>query len=240
MQMSRINSKIRETQKKILGIFSQNPGDFALSGGTALELYYLNHRFSADLDFFSPRFNLSAIDRLIVRLEKGSDTKIKLESEFMAGGRAKVRFYVMPVKYSRPLKIDFVEDVLFGEPRIRIFDKVPVYDIENIYAQKIVAITGTLWKENEIGRQMMGGRREVRDVFDIYMLSKKIRPLHIFLNGLSKQMQRGIVHWYQTFSRQELKLALLDLDIYDAKFDSKEMIIYLEYEIKKFIRKVLE
>ena len=53
-------------------------------------------------------------------------------------------------------------------------------------------------------------------------------------------IQKGIVHWYQTFSRQELKLALLDLNIYDKKFDAKQMIIYLEDEIKEFVRQVLE
>jgi hypothetical protein len=46
--------------------------------------------------------------------------------------------------------------------------------------------------------------------------------------------------WYQTFSRQELKLGLLDLDIYEHKFDAKEMIIYLESQIKKFVKQVLE
>lgn len=30
--------------------------------------------------------------------------------------------------------------------------------------------------------------------------------------------------WYRTFCRQELKSALLDLEIYDPRFDSREMI----------------
>lgn len=44
--------KIRKAQKKILGIFAKRTRSFALAGGTALELYYLYHRFSFDLDFF--------------------------------------------------------------------------------------------------------------------------------------------------------------------------------------------
>ena len=68
----------------------------------------------------------------------------------------------------------------------------------------------------------------------------KIEPLHSFLKKTSNVIQKGIVHWYQTFSRQELKLALLDLNIYDKKFDAKQMIIYLEDEIKEFVRQVLE
>ena len=233
--------KLRKAQQKILTIFSNKAKDFALSGGTALELYYLKHRFSADLDFFSPNYDLTEIEDLVSAFRKFISDKIKLESEFIVGGRAKVRFYTAPVKGSdRPLKIDFVEDVLFPKPTIKRFEGVPVYSVENIYLQKIVAITGTQLEEDDIGRQVMQGRRQARDVFDIYMLSKKIRPLHIFLKGLSSQIQRGMVHWYRTFSRQDLKLSLLDLDIYDKKFNTKEMIIYLEDEIKRFTKEVIE
>lgn len=232
--------KVRQAQEKILKIFSQKARDFALSGGTALELYYLHHRFSADLDLFSPEYDFTEIDELVSAFKKSTEGRIKLEADFIAGGRAKVRFYTVPIKDSdRSLKIDFVEDVLFDKPKIKRFTGTPVYSVENIYLQKIVAITGTHLEEDDIGRQIMGGRREARDVFDIYMLSKKIRPLHIFLRGQSSQIQRGMIHWYRTFSRQDLKIALLDLDIYDKKFDAREMIIHLEAEIKEFVKEAL-
>lgn len=233
--------KIRKAQKKILDIFAKRARNFALAGGTALELYYLHHRFSFDLDFFSPEYGLAEIGALAAEFRKAAKYKIKLESEFIAAGRAKVRFYTMPVEGSaRPLKIDFVEDTLFTKPMIKRFAGVPVYSVENIYIQKLVAIAGTQPEIDEIGRQFTRGRREARDIFDLYMLSMKIKPLHIFLKNASNVIQKGIIHWYQTFSRQELKLALLDLDIYDKKFDAKEMIIYLENEIKQFVKQVLE
>lgn len=236
-----MNLKIRETQQEVLKVFSKYARNFALSGGTALEIYYLHHRFSADLDFFSPKYDIKEIDDLILEFRKSIGGKIRLESEFTSGNRAKVRFYTLPIKgFGRPLKIDFVEDVLFKKPIIKRFDGVPVYSVENIYLQKMMAITGTRQELDSIGRQIIEGRREARDAFDIYMLSKKITPLHIFLKRTSNQMQRGMVHWYRTFSRQELKLALLDLDIYDKKFNAKEMIIYLESEIKEFIKEVVE
>jgi predicted nucleotidyltransferase component of viral defense system len=53
-----MDQRLRETQLKCLKAFSQTAKTFALTGGTALELYYLNHRFSADLDFFSPAYDL--------------------------------------------------------------------------------------------------------------------------------------------------------------------------------------
>lgn len=236
-----MNSQLRKAQKLILKIFSVQAKDFALAGGTAIELYYLHHRFSADLDFFSRKYNLLEIDSLIAAFKKSAYKKIQLESEFVASSRAKVRFYTMAVKgSSRPLKIDFVEDVLFDKPVIRKIKGVRVYSIENLYLQKIIAISGINAEVDETGREITEGRKEARDVFDMYMLSKEIQPLHLFLKNTPSQYQRGIIHWFRTFSRQELKLALMDLDIYDTEFDSREMIVYLEDEVKLFIKEVMK
>lgn len=236
-----MNTKLREAQKLILEAFSHQAKGFALAGGTALELYYLHHRFSADLDFFSPKFDTGEINALAAAFKKHTGKKISLESEFISEGRARVRFYTMPVKGStRPLKIDFVEDVLIEQPLVRKFGGVRVYSAKDLYLQKIAAISGIRPVIDEVGRQISEGRKEARDVFDVYMLSKKIRSLHLFLRKSPAQFQRGMIHWYRAFSRQELKLALIDLDIYDAGFDSRELIVYLENEIKQFAREVIE
>ncbi len=235
-----MDTKIRDAQKHILNVFSREARDFALAGGIALELYYLHHRFSADLDFFSPKYDLKEIQNFISAFEKQASKKIHLESELTAGGKAKVRFYTLPVKgSSRPLKIDFVEDIFFTRPEVRKIEGVRVYSAENIYFQKIAAISGTQPEIDDVGRQIMEGRKEARDVFDVYMLSKTIQPLHVFMKNVPAPLQKGIVHWYRTFSREDLKLALIDMDIYDLNFNSKGMIIYLENEIKQFIREVI-
>jgi len=234
------NVKMKKLQKEFLKVFAKAADNFALTGGTALEIYYLHHRFSVDLDFFSPKYDVKEASRIIAAFKKIGKCKIKLENEFVLASHAKVRFYHVENKeLGRPLKIDFVEDVIFDQPRIERFEGVPVYSVKNIYIQKISTITGTREKIDDAGRQFMQGRREARDAFDIYMLSKKIKPLHIFLKSLSSPMQRGMAHWYQTFSRQDLKMGLLDLDIYDKKFDSRGMIVYLENEMKKFTKEVL-
>jgi DNA-binding transcriptional MerR regulator len=235
-----MDKKIREAQIKILDIFSKEAKRFALAGGTALELYYLHHRFSADLDFFSPIYDLREIASLISSFSKFFKRKIKLGAEFVSSGKARVRFYSVPIKGSRPLKLDFVEDNLFAKPKINKFGGLRVYSAQNLYLQKITAVTGLGVQIDEIGREFMQGRREARDIFDIYMLSKKIQPLHLFLKKVPRQIQRGIIHWYRSFSRQDLKLSLLDLEIYDKNFNSNGMIIYLENEIKEFIREVAE
>jgi predicted nucleotidyltransferase component of viral defense system len=232
---------IRKAQKEVLMIFSKHAKSFALSGGTALELYYLHHRFSVDLDFFSFKYDINEIDALIKECKTFFKKELILENEIMTAGKAKVRFYAMPLKNSdRPLKIDFIEDVIFDNPDIENFKGVRVYAAENIYLQKITAITGTSPKIDHIGREIIKGRNEARDTFDVYMLSKKIKPLHVFLHKTPGYIQRGIIQWYRRFSRTDLKLELLDLDIYLDKFDPKEMIMYLDREIEKFIQETVK
>ena len=236
-----MDSAIRSAQKQVLKIFTKRPGGFALAGGTALELFYLNHRFSSDLDFFSPAYCLPEIERLAAAFQEGCRRKLRLESDLEAPGKARVRFYTMPVQGARrPLKIDFVEDVLFEKPVILRKEGVPVYSAENIYLQKIAAISGVRTRRDELGRELYAGRGEARDVFDLYVLSEKVFPLHRFLPRAPLPWQKGIIHWYRTFSRQELKLALMDQEIYDPKFDSREMIRALEQEIQRFTRILLE
>ncbi len=235
-----MNENIRAAQKKVLKVFSRNAERFALSGGTALELYYLHHRFSVDLDFFSTVYDVREIDHLVEEFGKVLEADAVLENELRAGNKAKVRFYTIPLDVSgRFLKIDFIEDITSEEPKIENFSGVRVYGAESIYLQKIAAVTGTRSNIDHTVREIMQGRVEARDAFDIYMLSKKIKPLHVFLKDSPKYMQRGIVQWYRRFSRTDLKLSLLDLDIYSKVFDAKEMITYLEKEVEKFIQETV-
>jgi len=232
---------IRDAQLKLLEVFAKTTKTFALAGGTALELFYLKHRFSRDLDFFSPRYDLKEIDSLISKFGEAVDEPIKFEDEFISSSRAKVRFYSVKIKGSAgPMKIDFVEDVFFDRPTIRRFNNIPVYDVADIYFQKIITLTGANLIKDETGREITTGRREVRDIFDTYCLSKKIEALHKYLKRLDRRYQRGIVQWYRSYSRQDVKTGVFDLDIYDKKFDTLEMITYLDNEIKKFMHEVLE
>ncbi|MBI5701032.1 nucleotidyl transferase AbiEii/AbiGii toxin family protein [Candidatus Saganbacteria bacterium] len=235
-----IDTQIRDAQLKLLRSFAKTSKTFALAGGTALELFYLKHRFSRDLDFFSPKYGLKEIDEIIAEFSKTVGSRVKLENDFAAAGRARVRFYTVKIKGTAvPLKIDFVEDVLFSKPQIELFKKVPVYAVKEIYFQKVVALTGTRLLADEIGREAVAGRMEARDVFDIYYLSKNILPLHKFLRKLYKNYQRGMIQWFRSYSRQETKLGVLDLAIYDKHFDAAKMIDYLDKEIRSFMAEVV-
>ena len=232
---------MRKKQLSILKAFSACSERFALAGGTALELFYLHHRFSADLDFFSQEYSSARVEKIVKNLELAVKGKIRVESEIELPGKSRVKVYSFAAKESaRNLKIYFVEENLIKAPRIRKFAEVPVYDAQDIYYQKISAIAGAGERKDEFGRDMQSGRNQPRDVFDVYSLSRKIVPLSVFLRKLPAGIQRRIVHWYRNFSRQELKLGVLDLDIYDNNFDARKMVIYIENEIKDFIAKVVE
>lgn len=235
-----MDKAIRNTQLELLKVFSRVSKTFALSGGSALELFYLKHRFSRDLDFFSPRYNLREINNLILKFNKCLDSPLRLEDELIMPAKARVRFYTGHVKGSRfPLKIDFVEDVFFRAPVIKRFNGIPVYSVKNIYYQKIMALIGTQMGVDITGREISTGRKEVRDIIDIYYLSKKIYPLGKFIMNLQDIYKRGIVYWYRTYSREELKLGVLDLDIYDKTFDVSRLITHFDGEIKKVIATTL-
>lgn len=231
---------IRHTQLELLKVFSKSSKTFALSGGTALELFYLKHRFSRDLDFFSPRYNVKEIEGIILKSNKYLDSPLRLQDELFTRDRARVRFYTGKVKGTElPLKLDFVEDVYSESPGIKRFKGIPVYSIEDIYFQKIMTLVGSNLRQDITGREITTGRREARDIVDVYYLSENICPLHKFIRKFSDIYKRGIVYWYRTYSREELKFGVLDLDIYDKNFDVSRMITYFDSEIKKIIGGVL-
>jgi len=235
-----MNKKIRDMQLKVLNSFMKCPGKYSLAGGTALELFYLHHRFSKDLDFFSTKYEKKEIKAVVSALAENLKIKIKLKDEFSAGNMANVSFYEVPVKGSLvPLKIDFVEDVIIRKPEVRKFKGIPVYGAESIYHQKICAIAGTNMQIDAAGREMTSGRNQARDIIDLFYLSKIITPLSSFLRKMPPSQQRGMVKWYRSFSRQDFKIDFLDFEIYDKKLDAVSIIRYLEEEINKFMEKLI-
>ena len=235
-----MDRKIREAQLKLLEVFPSMSRTFALSEGTALELFYLKHRFSKDLDFFSPGYNFAEIDKLAAGFSKCLGKKLKLENELVIEGKARVRFYTVNIKGAKlPLKIDFLEDVVFKKPVIRKFNSIPVYDVKNIYHQKILTLVGTKLGVDKTGREVITGRKEARDIVDVYYLSKKIYPLHKFIKKLPYYYKRGLIYWYRTYSRYDFKVEVLDLDIYDKEFNASDVIKHFDLEIKKIIKEVV-
>jgi len=80
-------SILSDNQKNILLLLSKEKiisDNFYLSGGTALAEFYLNHRLSEDLDFFSEKeFNPEAISTIFKKIQKDAKIKsVKYEQSF--------------------------------------------------------------------------------------------------------------------------------------------------------------
>ncbi len=146
--------KLYQIQDKILLALKPVLSDFYLTGGTALGRFYLNHRYSEDLDFFINksedfRFLIKDIERVLNR----NFLLLKSESIIFEDY---VRYYIEDEQ--SVLKIEFVNDIAY---RCGIPNRYQYGYIDtplNILTNKLTAIAG---------------RDEPKDVFDVYALSRQ-------------------------------------------------------------------
>jgi predicted nucleotidyltransferase component of viral defense system len=164
-------------QAEFLRLFFQNAigQQFFLTGGTALAAFYLEHRYSQDLDLFT--------------LESDALARVQMELDTIAaelGAVAKTTVatptfrQAFVTRNDESLQIEFVRDIAaqFGEHR-RI-DSVIVDALENIGANKVNAIFG---------------RTDVKDFVDLYFILKA--GLELFdLIEMAKQKDAGLTEFY--------------------------------------------
>ena len=96
---------LTKEQKIILDVVKQNNflrSSFYFTGGTALSAFYLCHRYSEDLDFFSPKkFDNQVI--LTLMEEWGNKLKFSLQARFVEV----VYIFNLIFENKASLKIDF-------------------------------------------------------------------------------------------------------------------------------------
>lgn len=138
-------------QDKVLNVLTGQFGKFYLTGGTALGRFYLNHRYSEDLDLFvnqDPDFpeNATIIRNILNAQFSTSDDKLILYPDF-------IRIWVRDLT---ELKVEMVNDVKerWGEPVYT--GNVPIDTVGNILANKLTALVS---------------RDEPKDVHDIVTIS---------------------------------------------------------------------
>lgn len=216
---------------KVLKTLSGEMDGYYLAGGTALSLFYFNHRESYDLDFFSKEFSKKRIESIIKDLSADIGKKISLISEEKRKDRAQIRVYSYKVG-REILKIDFVEDAYKLIKPPKIIDGIPVLEKEDIYLRKIFAACGSYSEINEVGaKKFKGGRQEAKDFFDLYFLSTTFMPLSKFVMGHCYPAQiESIVVWYRTYDRMAIKTGLLEIAT-DKKIDFQQMERHFRGEI---------
>lgn len=144
--------KLYKLQDEVLDIFFTIEHSFYLTGGTALNRFYKEIRFSEDLDFFSNdsvNFDID-MDNIIELFE---DKNINYEVNV----RSRDFFRVFVFEDDIKLKIDFVNDRVKHIKRLNVKNSIVLDNLENIFANKITALIG---------------RDEAKDVIDIWLLYK--------------------------------------------------------------------
>jgi predicted nucleotidyltransferase component of viral defense system len=152
MDASRYEALYSFQDEALETVFEEALG-FYLTGGTALSRFYLHHRYSDDLDFFS--HDLHAFPdafRLIYEKaqEKWPGTRIEVDARDFKRLRV-ARGGVL-------LKMDFVADRVLRIGLPIAFGNISVDTVRNIFSNKICAILG---------------RDEARDIADLIWVSKE-------------------------------------------------------------------
>lgn len=125
---------------------------FYLTGGTALGRFYLNHRYSEDLDFFvnaDPDFSKHI---LFIKNELQNQFKTDISKTIVTDEFA--RFFIYD--NNTLLKVEFVNDVKYRVGNLLKNDLGSIDTVTNILSNKLTAIVG---------------RDEPKDVFDIVTIA---------------------------------------------------------------------
>ena len=151
--MSGTNYKqLYSLQTEVLQLLKTINGPFYLTGGTALGRFYLDHRFSADLDFFvngHPDFK-----KAVEPYEHRIAVNFSLQKEGSLVTDDFIRLLI--IKGDVSLKIEFVNDVAYRYKEPVSNNIFLVDNVRNILSNKLICIVG---------------RDEPKDFYDIICLA---------------------------------------------------------------------
>ena len=231
-----MRNKIYSYQQKVLKTLSNKINDFYLAGGTALSVFYFQHRFSADLDFFTHKFDRTKIIRIIRELSAELKKPIKMVSQQIRKDMVKMVIFSVELNKRDFPKIDFVEDYFKTIKQPNNINGIFVMSLEDIYLRKISAIVGISQTTDIISRRKsIGGRQEAKDFFDLYYLSHTFMGIASFAGKYcDKVLQENLIRWFRTYNRMEMKIGLMDLKI-KKKVNYQDMEKHFRREIGKIL-----
>ncbi len=128
--------------------------NFYFTGGTALSSYYLNHRYSEDLDFFTTeKFDQQIVFELVERWGKQHNFAIQT-ARFVEV----VYIFNLIFKNGEALKVDFVTYAHKQIEKPQIIEGIAIDSLVDIAVNKLLTISQ---------------RTEVKDFVDLYYLLDK-------------------------------------------------------------------
>lgn len=195
---------ISSVQKEILNIFGNISDNehFYLTGGTALSCFYLKHRKSNDLDFFTTyeEILLSFSYKLEEALEKQ-----KMDIQRQRAVHSFIEFLIK--KGTESTVVHMACDASFRLAETKEFPEYPGLKIDSlidIAANKLLALFG---------------RASLRDFIDVYFLVKKAEFTPEELINKAKLKDPGFdLYW--------LGVALERINTF--KYNSQEMLLLIE------------
>jgi predicted nucleotidyltransferase component of viral defense system len=166
--------------------FSVSP-PFFLTGGTALSAFYLQHRYSEDLDLFT--LDGEAFDRVPLYL---ADASAKIGASAVSLQTApQFRRYKIN-RQGESVIVDFVREVV---PQIaegkNTFDGIMVDTVEDIVSNKICTVVS---------------RAEIKDYIDLYCLNRAGYPLENYIE-FAQRKDAGVSPAMVAFLFSEIKLS---------------------------------
>lgn len=235
-----MKNKIIKYQQKVLKALSGRIDDFYLAGGTALSLFYFQHRLSVDLDFFTKNFRYQKIEETVQYLRESLNKEIDLVGSNLDGKTAQMTVYNIRFTARDALKIDFVEDTVGLLKKTRMVDGIRILSLEDIYLRKLYALAGMVKAVDETGREkFIGGRADAKDFYDVYCLSHTFMPLSKFLpKYCDRAMIEALIRWYRTFDRMSMMDGVLGL-LTKRPADYKAQEKHFKQEIDKLIGTVI-
>lgn len=231
---------IRVYQNKVLRKLAGRIDEFYLGGGTALSLFYFQHRLSIDLDFFTPNFIPMRIKEVVEYLEKELSKNIELIREILKDKTAKILIYNIYFNPRDTLKIDFIEDTIKLLKPTMAVEGIRILSLEDIYLRKLYTVCGAISSIDIVGRkETIGGRLEAKDFYDLYFLSHTFMSIARFIEKYGTPvMIEGLIRWFRTYDRMTIIDGVLTLDT-DKKIDHKKIEAHFKKEIDKIIESQL-
>ena len=206
---------LNDIQKGILFSFGELPESnfFYLSGGTALSEFYLGHRLSYDLDFFTTEKEL--IPSFLKTLEEGLEKKgfsIKIVKRFMTFGEFEIgkvddstKIHIAsesPFRFEKPLDTEFgvkvndYKDIIIDK-FLTFFGRTEPRDTVDLF---FILKKEDFWKLAEIAVQKDPG-------FDLYWMAVALEKVKSFPD----EIERWPVQMISEFKVSELKEKFLNL-----------------------------
>jgi predicted nucleotidyltransferase component of viral defense system len=216
------NPVLTKHQKILLKYFAEFPGasKFYVTGGTALSAFYLRHRLSEDLDFFTgDEVEIEPILAFLKLLPEVQD--LNLERKFDR------KIFVIHYIETESLRVEFTK---YPFKRIKPFKKVEgiqVDSILDILANKLIASTD---------------RKDIKDYVDIYFILKECPELSIDEMIDKTEQKFGIKGLGYILQGRFLECPEKGVELLNMmkKCQGEEMATFFKGLARRFIRKSIE